>query len=213
MPPETPPESALLARAEGGDEAALAAFFAHSRERLRRLVAIRMHPRLQGRLDASAVLQEARLDCARRYEGWVRDPQMPLYLWIRFLTAQKLTEMHRRHLGAQRRDARRELHAATGPEATAVSLAGRLLGDFTSPSQAVSFEEVRVRLAAALEEMDPIDREVLTLRHFEELSNNEVAEVLAITKAGASNRYVRALKRLRDVMEPEGDARGGPGDG
>ncbi len=213
MPAETPPDAELLTRAEAGDEAALAAFFALSRDRLRRLVSIRMHPRLQGRLDASDVLQEAWLDCARRYEGWVRDPQMPLYLWIRFLTAQKLTEMHRRHLGAQLRDARRELHAATGPEASAVSLAGRLMGDRTSPSQAACNEELRERLAEALEAMDPIDREVLTLRHFEELTNNDVAEVLAITKAGASNRYVRALKRLRDVMEPEADATGGQRDG
>ncbi len=213
MPAETPPQPDLLSRAEAGDEAALAAFFADSRERLRRLVALRMHPRLLGRLDASDVLQEAWLDCARRYEGWVRDPQMPLYLWIRFLTAQKLTEMHRRHLGAQQRDARRELRAATGPEASAVSLAGRLMGDVTSPSQAVCREEAHKRLSHALEAMDPVDREVLTLRHFEELTNNDVAEVLGITKAGASNRYVRALKRLRDVMQPEEDATEGFRDG
>lgn len=203
MPDETPPEPSLLERAEGGDESALAAYFEASRNRLRRLVRLRMHPRLQGRLDASDVVQEAWLDVTRRYPGWARDPQMPLHLWVRFLTAQKLAEMHRRHLGAHCRDARLEQRAATGPEASAVVLVERLVGDITSPSHAASREEARGGLEAAVEALDPMDREVLTLRHFEELTNDDVAEVLGITKAGASNRYVRALKRLKSAMGPE----------
>lgn len=194
-------EAPLIDRAVGGDETALAEFFEVSRNRLRRLVRLRMHPRLRGRLDASDVVQEAWVDVTKRYPGWVADPHMPLHLWIRFLTAQKLMEMHRRHLGAQCRDARLERRDATGPEASAVVLVERLVGDTTSPSQAVHREEARAGLEAAVDAMDPIDREVLTLRHFEELTNDDVAEVLGITKAGASNRYVRALKRLKAAME------------
>ena len=195
----------LTTRARAGDEEALAELFTRYRSRLRSMVGIRMDRRLRGRVDPSDVLQEAYLDVTRRFGRYAENPEMPLYLWLRFLTAQKLAELHRRHLGAQRRDAGREVPLHVGPQASSVSIAERLAGDFTSPSRGAARLEVQGRLVDALESMGEIDREVLSLRHFEELDNNEVAGVLGLTKAAASNRYVRALRRLRTILEDDVD--------
>lgn len=185
------------------DVDALTALFVRHRERLRRMIRLRLDRRLLGRLDPSDVLQEAFFDVARRAEEYLANPTMPQYLWLRFLTAQKLMELHRRHLGAQVRDAGREisLHRGALPQATSASIAHQLLGQLTSASQAAIRAELQTRLQVVLNGMDPIDREVLALRHFEELSNAETAEVLGLQKSAASNRYIRALKRLKDLVD------------
>jgi RNA polymerase sigma-70 factor (ECF subfamily) len=185
------------------DVEALTAMFVRQRERLRRMVRLRLDRRLLGRVDPSDVLQEAYLDIAQRAREYLADPTMPPYLWFRFLTAQRLMIMHRKHLGAQARDAGREisLHRGAIPQATSVSLAQQLLGRLTSASQAAIRAELQTRLQVILNGMDPIDREILALRHFEELSNAETAAVLGLQKAAASNRYIRALKRLKDLLD------------
>jgi RNA polymerase sigma-70 factor (ECF subfamily) len=193
---------ALLARVKEGDQGALAALFARYRDRLRRMVRLRLDRRLQGRLDPSDVLQEAYLDVARRAPEYAAKPDMPVFLWLRFLTAQRLLALHRQHLGAQMRDAGQEVSLYRGalPLASSVSLAAQLLGRFTSVSEAAARAELQVCLQTVLNGMDPLDREVLALRHFEELTNTETAEVLGIRKSAASNRYIRALKRLKDIL-------------
>jgi RNA polymerase sigma-70 factor (ECF subfamily) len=192
----------LLLRAGDGDQAAVAELFGRYRDRLRQMVRLRLDRRLQGRIDPSDVLQEAFLDVARRAPEFAARPTMPLYLWLRFLTGQRLLAIHRQHLGAQMRDAGQEVSLYRGafPQASSVSLAAQLLGKLTSPTRAALRAEMQIRLQEALNSMDPLDREILTLRHFEELSNNETAEVLGIQKSAASNRYLRALKRLKDVL-------------
>lgn len=192
----------LEERVRAGDRAALAELFARLRPRLEWLVRLRLDPQLVRRLDPADVLQEAWLDVARRFDEWLQKPDMPLHLWVRFLTVQKLAELHRRH-GAQQRDARREVPLQVGPSASTASVAEHLAGSFTSPSQGLARAELLQRVQAALASLDEIDREVLVMRHFEELGNNEVAALLGITAAGASNRYVRALKRLRAALEGE----------
>ena len=201
----------LQVRARAGDREALAALFTRYRPRLRGMLQLRMDPRLRGRVDPSDILQETFLDASRRFDRYLEDERMPLFLWVRFLAAQKLLEAHRRHLGAQRRDARREVRLQAGPEASSISIAQHLAGQFTSPSRAAARVEVRAKLEEALEAMDPIDREVLALRHFEELTNNEVALVLDLTKAGASQRYLRAIKRMRAVLADDIELMGGLG--
>jgi RNA polymerase sigma-70 factor, ECF subfamily len=185
------------------DVEALTALFVHHRERLRRMVRLRLDRRLLGRVDPSDVLQEAYLDIARRAEDYLANPTMPPFLWLRYLTAQKLMVLHRQHLGAQARDADREvsLHRGAIPHATSVSLAHQFLGRLTSASQAAIRAELQTRLQVVLNGMDPIDREVLALRHFEDLSNAEIAQVLGIQKSAASNRYIRAIKWLKDLLE------------
>jgi RNA polymerase sigma-70 factor, ECF subfamily len=166
------------------------------------MVQLRMDRRLQGRVDPSDVLQEAYLDVARRAAEYAADPAMPVYLWLRFLTGQRLLALHRYHLGAQMRDAGLEvsIHRGAVLQASSASLAAQLLGHLTSPTQAAMRAELQLRLQEVLNTLEPTDREVLVLRHFEELTNNETAEVLGIGKTAASNRYVRALKRLKEAL-------------
>jgi RNA polymerase sigma-70 factor, ECF subfamily len=199
-----PSEDDLLRRASEGDEAALADLFLRYRKRLRQMVRLRLDRRLQGRVDPSDVLQDAYLDLKRQYPSYVeRREAMPFFLWLRLLAGQRLMRVHRDHLGAAMRDAGREvsLHRGAMPQASSESLAARLLGRFTSASEAAVRVERRLKLQQALNGMDPIDREIIALRHFEELSNTEVAQVLDLSKAAASNRYVRAMTRLQAVLE------------
>jgi RNA polymerase sigma-70 factor (ECF subfamily) len=195
-------EDGLLERLRAGDLQALAELFARQHEPLRRMICWRLDPRLGGRLDPSDVLQDVFIDATRRLPDYLEKPTMSLGLWLRLLTGRRLIELHRQHLGARMRSAGQEV-SLNGPVwawASAPSLADQLVGHLTSPSQAACRAETAARLGQALEEMDPMDREVLILRHFDELSNNEVAALLGLQKAAASNRYVRALKRLREIL-------------
>jgi RNA polymerase sigma-70 factor (ECF subfamily) len=194
--------SDLLHRAGQGDQQALGDLFASHRSRLRRMVQLRLDRRLQGRLDPSDVLQEAYLEFARSLAEYLRNPQVPIFLWLRLITGRKLQALHRHHLGTRARDAGREVSLQRGPlpEASSVSLAAQLLGRFTTPSQQAVRAELQIHIQEALNSMDPIDREVLALRHFEQLSNSETAQVLNLSEAAASNRFVRALKRLKAIL-------------
>ena len=202
MPSETSETKVLLRRVEDGDETAMTELFARYRDRLRRMVKLRMDRRLQGRLDPSDVLQDAYLDVAKRAGEYRANPAMPIFLWLRFLTGQKLMALHRKHLGAQMRNAGQEvsLHGGALPPASSISIAAMLLGRMTSPTRAARRAEMQVRLQDVLNAMDTIDREVLTLRHFEELGNSETAQVLGISKAAASSRYIRAVMRLKKEL-------------
>jgi RNA polymerase sigma-70 factor (ECF subfamily) len=134
---------------------------------------------------------------------YARDPEaMPFPLWLRLITGQRLTDVHRFHLGAQMRDAGQEVSLYRGafPQASSISLAAQLLGKMTSASKAAIRAEHKLIVQEALNGMDAIDREVLALRHFEHLSNDETAHVLGLSKAAASNRYIRALKRLKEIL-------------
>jgi RNA polymerase sigma-70 factor (ECF subfamily) len=192
----------LLARAAAGDEKALNELFSRYRKRLKQMVRLRLNRRLQGRVDDSDVLQEAYLEAARRLPEYLADRPLPFFLWLRHLTGEKLIDVHRRHLGAKMRDAAQEvsLHRGPMPAASSASLAAQLLGRLTSPSQAAVKAETRLRVQEVLNRMDALDREVLALRHFEQLSNAEVAETLGLNESTASSRYLRALKRLKDEL-------------
>ena len=189
-------------RLRAGDPTAAGELFAAHRDRLKRMVRLRLDRRLQGRLDASDVLQEAFLDVQRKASDFAAKPDMPGYLWLRLVTAERLLILHRHHLGTQMRDAAQEVSLCRGgpPAASTHSLANLLFGRLTSPTQAAIRAERQLRLQEALDGMDPLDREVLALRHFEELSNGEAATVLSLSKTAASNRYIRALKRLKDIL-------------
>ena len=192
----------LLRRAKSGDERALAALFTTFRERLKRMVQLRLDRRLSGRIDASDVLQEAYLEVHKRFTEWASDQQLPFFLWLRLVTGQKLTDFHRHHLGAQMRDAGQEISLYRGalPQASSASLAAHLLGKMTTVSQAAIRAEHKLIVQEALNSMDALDREVLVLRHFEHLSNEETAVVVGVKKSTASQRYIRALKRLKEIL-------------
>lgn len=189
-----------------GGKQALADLFLRHRHRLVKMIDFRLDALLLGRLDVADVLQDAYLMASRRLSDYLRDPAVPVFVWLRTMTQQVLADTHRRHLGAQKRDARRDipLHRRPGHESTSASIAARLAGSLTSPSKAAARQDMREHLHRALDQMDALDREVLALRHFEDLTNGEVAAVLGLQKAAASNRYVRALKRLKQIMEDAG---------
>ncbi len=199
MTSDVPDDALDRLRREG--QRALADLFTQYYDRLERMVRFRMDRRLSSRVDVADVLQEAYLDAAKRIDAYLAKPEAPFFVWLRGIAANTLADVHRRHLGAELRDAARDQSLyQRGPEGSSELLAAQLAGHFTSPSQAAMRDEAAARIEAALEEMDEIDREVLALRHFEQLSNNEVAEVLGLSKTAASNRYVRALARLKEIL-------------
>jgi RNA polymerase sigma-70 factor (ECF subfamily) len=193
----------LIRRAAADDASAAGELFNRHRERLGRMIRVRLDHRLQGRLDPSDVLQEAFLEFTRALPAYAKNPEAPFYPWLRCIAGRKLHALHRRHLGTRMRAAGRELpiYRDGPPEASSVSLAAHLLGKLTTPSEAMARAEIQARIQEALAEMEPLDREMLALRHYEQLTNREIACVLEISEAAASVRYVRALRRLKDVLK------------
>jgi len=191
----------LADRLASGEEDALGRLFSLHRERLWRMVNFRIDRRLRGRLSADDVLQEAYLDAAKRIEHYDRETFSSPFMWLRSVLKQTLIDVHRRHLGARKRDARREIALeAMRPQATSASIAIQLVGNITSPSQAAVRAESFDVVQKTIETMDPTDQEVLAMRHFEELTNGEVAEALDIQPKAASIRYIRAIRRLKEIV-------------
>ena len=192
----------LLQRAADGDPQTWGTLLTRHADRLRRMVAFRLDPRLQGRIDPSDVIQEAYLEASKHLADYLRNPSLPFFLWLRGIAGNKLRELHRTHLATQMRDAGREvsLYRGTLPETTSTALAAQLLGHGPQPSEAAVRAEIKIRLQEALNSMDPLDREVLALRHFEQLSPAETARLLGIKEKAAGMRYVRALRRLKEIL-------------
>ncbi|WP_417389808.1 sigma-70 family RNA polymerase sigma factor [Gimesia sp.] len=192
----------FLNRLQENPEGVLADEYNRYRERLWRIVNFRLDTRLLGRVDADDILQEAYLDASTRIGHYLNDPATTFFIWLRTIVGQTLIDVHRRHLGAQKRDVRREVNTRRRvfSASTSFQIANVLLGDMTSPSQAALKEELAIQLREALESLNEIDREILVLRHFEELSNLEASEVLEIEPKTASMRYFRALTRLRSIL-------------
>jgi RNA polymerase sigma-70 factor, ECF subfamily len=192
----------MLRRAQSGDSHALEQVFTQYRGRLKRMVKLRLDPRVQGRVDPSDIVQEAYLEVSQKLGDYLVEPKIPFFLWLRLMTGQKLALEHRKHLGVQARNAAREvsLHHGAYPAASSAALAAQLIGRVSTPSKAAMRADLRVRVQEALNRMEPLDREVLALRHFEQLSNAETAMVLEIRETAACNRYVRALERLRMIL-------------
>ena len=189
-------------RLRDGDPQALAELFSRERERLWRVIQFRLAEALRGRLEPEDVLQEAFLAASQRLKHYPDSPATSPFIWLRMIVNQTLVDLHRQHLGAQRRDAAREVSLDGVPyaQATSASVAIQLVGVFTSPSRAAGRADILSLVQGVIEQMDPIDREVLALRHFEELTNSETAEALGIEQKAASIRYVRALRRLKEIL-------------
>lgn len=199
---DAPDEDLERLRAAEDTDATLAACFDRHRQRLLRMVDLRMSPTLKQRVGASDVLQETWVEVSARVEDWLADPRMPFFVWIRYLAAQRMQKLRRFHVETQKRSLERQVGLGVFAGATSVALVDRLVGDGLSPSGVMVGAEMRLQLEAALDGMDARDREVLVLRHFEQLTNGEVAVELGITVSAASRRYRRALDRLRDVLLP-----------
>lgn len=202
MADDSPATEILLARAAAGDRAAWGALVTAHEERLTRMVEFRLDSRLRARIDAADVVQEAFVEASAHREAYFRSQTVPLFLWLRGVVSNKLLELHRHHLGTHKRDAKREwqLDAPNMTDDTSQALCAHLTAGLTRPSVAAVREEIQAQLATALDGMDPTDREVLAMRHFEQLSNAEAALVLGIQERAAAKRYLRALERLKRIL-------------
>ena len=199
---QTGPEAdRLFALAAAGDAGAWGSLLTQHTDRLSRMVSFRLDPRLRGRIDAADVVQEAYVEAADHRPDYFGQPApAPLFLWLRKIVVNKLHETHRHHLGARMRDAGREVAGGSDADATSVALLAGLTGHAAGPGTAAAAAEARDRVREALAGMGETDREVLALRHFEQLSNGETAAVLGIQERAAKERYVRAMRRLREAL-------------
>lgn len=181
------------------------------RERLTRMVRLRLDPRLAGRVDASDVIQEALIEANDRFEEYQRDQEVPIYTWLRFLTCQKLLQFHRRHLNVQARDVRRDVsmhQRKAEPMVSSAAIAIQLVGNQETPSVLVARKEDQNRLTEALEGLEPLDREIIAMRNFEHLDNRSTADLLGISPEAAYKRYVRALRKVRQQLGNASDLNG-----
>jgi RNA polymerase sigma-70 factor, ECF subfamily len=190
----------LLTRAGAGDLAARNLLLDKYRNRLRAVVAIRLHRGMSSRIDPSDVVQESLAEANGRLADYIQRRPLPYYLWLRELTLERLVELHRRHVLAQKRSVNREAARGAISDDSMNELAQRLVAGGSSPSQRAQREETRCKVREALDRLAQNDREVLVLRHLEQLSMREIASVLGLTEVAVKVRHLRALRRLRDRL-------------
>ena len=204
MWPQSADTQNLLDQAKNGDAEAVDQLLARHREPIRRLIDLRLDPAIVQRVDASDVVQDVLLEASKRLRDYLENPAMPFHLWLRHIAKDHIIDAHRRHHQAQKRGVNREQPLARPGwmDKSSLELAGQLIDPERTPASAALQEELQRRLHDALAGLDDDDRDILLMRHFEQLSNQEVASSLGLTEAAASMRYLRAIRRLRDVLAP-----------
>ncbi len=202
MLPNPPETEELLRQVRQGEAAAVDQLLRRHREPLRRMIGLRLDPALAARLDASDVVQDVLLEASRRLQDYLRQPGMPFHLWLRHIAQDHVIDAHRKHRLAQRRSLDREqpLRRRAPGEPSSLDLAAEFFDHEPTPASAAIRRELERRLDAAVGSLDDDDREVILMRHFEQLSNQEVAAVLGLSEPAASMRYLRALRRLRALL-------------
>lgn len=199
----------LLNEARAGSREAAERLLADHREAVRRMIDLRLDPAIVQRVDASDVVQEVLIEANRRLADYLRAPTMPFALWLRHLAKDRLIDAHRRHHAARKRGVDREqpLHRPEWADQSSIELAGQLVDPERTPASEAIQQELQRKLHAAIAQLDETDREVIWMRHFENLTNQDVARALELTEPAASMRYLRAVRRLRDLLAPgAGDA-------
>ena len=197
----------LVEQAQAGDESALAALFEQHRQRLRKMIDLRMTPRLRARCDASDVLQEAFLEVARRIPEYEHRDDFPFFVWLRRITYGRLSDLYRKHIVARKRTANLEVALRSEPisEVSSGLLASHLAGRFTSVHRNLIRAEVEMQLHKVIEAMDEKDRDVIALRYFEGLTTEETAAALDLTRSGVLKRFTRALTKLSQAVKSDSD--------
>jgi RNA polymerase sigma-70 factor (ECF subfamily) len=207
MSENSPETRKLLEKVEKGDNGAVDQLLVHHREPLRRMIGLRLDPALAARVDASDIVQDVMLEASRRLADYLKNPVMPFHLWLRHIAKDHVIDAHRKHRLAQRRSTDREqsIRPALGDQSS-LDLAAQFFDHELTPATAALRQEMQHRLEAAVGELEEDDREIILMRHFEQLSNQEVATVLGLTEAAASMRYLRALRKLRAMLATESEA-------
>lgn len=200
----------LLDQVRRGEAGAIDRLLAQHREPVRRMIDLRLDPAIAARVDASDVVQEVLIEASRRLDSYLRDGTMPFHLWLRHLAQDHLIDAHRRHHQAQKRGVDREqpLVPAAFADRSSIELAAQFIDPELTPASAAMQQELQRRLHAAITQLNDDDRDIILMRHFEQLSNQEVALLLKLTEAAASMRYLRALRRLRTLLQPENTEEG-----
>lgn len=195
----------LILAAREGDAGAVNRLLSRHRDAIHRLIELRMDRAIAGRVDASDIVQDTLVEASRRLKQYLANPEMPFHLWIRQIARDRLIDAHRRHRAAERRSVDREQPLAErgSPSQSSLFLFQQLEAQGVTPASQAIRKELELRFAAALEEMEEIDREILLMRHFEQLTNQEAATALGLTEPAASMRYLRALRRLRALLGQE----------
>ncbi len=193
----------LLAAARDGDQQAVEGLMARHRDALRKLIGYRMDRAIDQRVDASDVVQDVLLEASNRLANYLDQPTLPFHLWLRQLARDRMIDMHRRHRQAQRRsvDRERSLVVRAHSGQSSLDLAARLADAELTPVAASIRRELQLRYHEAIEELAEDDRDILLMRHFEQLTNSEAAEALGLSPAAAGMRHLRALRRLKDQLE------------
>ena len=200
-----PDTDELLRLVALGDSNARSQLFDRHRDRLQRMVAVRLDHRLAARIDASDVVQEALAEASQKLTDYVRERPVAFYPWLRRLAWENLVRLSEHHLKAQRRTVMREerLNSAL-PDQSAALLAGTLAASGLSPDRRLIAAELKSRVMSALAELANHDREILVLRYLEQLSNSEIADVLGLSDVAVRSRHMRALDRLTRLIDREG---------
>jgi RNA polymerase sigma-70 factor (ECF subfamily) len=196
----------LLDDARAGEPGAVDRLLTEFREPLRRVIDLRLDPAIARRVDASDIVQDVLLEANQRLIDYLKKPDMPFHLWLRHLAQDRIIDTHRRHRLAQRRSVDREQPIArpAWADESSASLVAQLTDTEATPGTEAIRQELQRRLDGAIDELSEDDREIVLMRHHEGLSNQEVAAALKLTEAAASMRYLRALRRLRAVLMPDG---------
>jgi RNA polymerase sigma-70 factor (ECF subfamily) len=205
---QDPDTDDLLASARSGDRSAVEQLLARYRGRLRQMVVVRMDARLSARVDPSDVVQEALAVAARKLPAYLRKPTVSFYPWLRRIAWERLVDAHRRHIRAGRRSVSREEPLGLS-DSSAMQLADRLMAQGTNPLARLLRDELCARVQAILARLAAGDREILLLRHLEQLTSAECGEVLGVSEEAAKKRYLRAVRRFRRLLgdETSGEAR------
>lgn len=210
--PDGPQTEELLADAKAGDSEAVDQLLDRHRESLRRMVGMRLDKQIARRVDVSDVVQDVLVEANRRLQSYLANPAMAFHLWIRQIAKDRIIDAHRRHRVSAKRSVDREqpLVAQGNVDHSTMELAGQLCDPELTPAAAATAQELAVHVQSAIELLEERDREILLMRHYEQLSNQDIAQALSLTEPAASMRYLRALKRLRKLLD--GDPILGGGD-
>jgi RNA polymerase sigma-70 factor (ECF subfamily) len=207
--PDADKTQELLSLIRKGDDQAAEKLLQRHREALRRMIAMRLDKKIQQRVDASDIVQDVLVDANRRLQDYLAKPVMPFHLWLRHMARDRIIDAHRRHRGSAKRSVDREqgMFAAANQDRSTVELVAQLCDSELTPAAAATMHELQVRFEAAIEQLGEQDQEIVLMRHFEHLTNQEAAMALDLTEPAASMRYLRAMRRLRDLLnEPPSDA-------
>ncbi len=206
MWPEVEKTRELLEMVRQGDKDAVGRLLQRHREALRRMVDMRLDHRIRQRVDASDIVQEVMVEANRRLQAYLEDPSMPFHLWLRQMARDRMIDAHRRHRASHKRSVDRErvMIAHANFERSTIELVSQLCDQELTPAAAATLHELQRKFEIALEEMDESDQEVVVMRHFEQLSNQEVAQALGLSEPAASMRYLRAMRRLRKRLADSG---------